>query len=189
MRFGQMAVLVACIAAGAARADTQGQQSEQGNPGEVRAAEKREIRTIQLGNGSTIRYEVLPGDDEQPPGELVVMHMEPPPAAPRPAAVEPADQNAPGDRSSAAVRTALRRVAACEELRGRLAARLFELRGLNVDPDVALWVQHNLYFAGGPGPALQVFAEPLFFTALQSDATARGLAVDLARCEREAHRG
>jgi len=32
-------------------------------------------------------------------------------------------------------------------------------------------------------PALQVFADPLFFSSMQSDSTARGLAVELAHCE------
>jgi len=88
----------------------------------------------------------------------------------------------------AAVRSYQRRRAVCEDLRMQLAARLLELRGVAVDPDVALWVERNLYFAGDGIPALQVFADPLFFSALQSDSTARGLAVDLARCEQAARR-
>jgi len=193
MRFGPMVVLVGFFAAVAASAGAQEQQSEQAKRGEARtdaqqdAAPRREVRTLDLGNGSTIRYEVLPGDDQEPAGELVVVHMEPPPpAATRQARVEPADQIEPRDRPAPVVQ---RRNVACEELRGRLAARLFELRGLDVDSDVALWVHRNLYFAGGPTPVLQLFADPLFFTALQSDATARGLAVELARCEGPLHRG
>ena len=140
-----------------------------------------ETRTLDLGGGSYIRYEVMPGDDEQPPGELVVMHMEPPPAAPQPAQATPEDQ--PETRARAAVRSYQRRRAACDDVRMQLAGRLLELRGVQVDPDVALWVTRNLYFTGDGVPAVQVFADPLFFSAMQSDSTARGLAVELAHCE------
>jgi len=145
--------------------------------------EKRETRTLQLGGGSYIRYEVMPGDDEQPPGELVVMHMEPPPAAPPPQQAQAASDDQPESRARAALRSVQRRRAACEDLRMQLAARLLELRGVQVDPDVALWVTRNLYFTGDGVPALQVFADPLFFSSMQSDSTARGLAVELAHCE------
>ena len=139
------------------------------------------MRTLDLGGGSYIRYEVMPGDDEQPPGELVVMHMEPPPVAPQPAQATPDDQ--PETRARAALRSYQRQRAACEDLRMQLAGRLLELRGVQVDPDVALWVTRNLYFTGDGVPAVQVFADPLFFSAMQSDSTARGLAVELAHCE------
>ena len=189
MRFAGVVAALLCLAAGAAWADAQQAQPQSGREGQPQAApaaEKRETRTLQLGGGSYIRYEVMPGDDEQPPGELVVMHMEPPAAAPQLAQAQADDQ--PESRVRAAVRSSQRRRAACEDVRMRLAERLLELRGVQVDPDVALWVERNLYFTGDGIPALQVFADPLFFSAMQSDTTARGLATDLARCEDSARR-
>ncbi|HYZ90032.1 MAG TPA: hypothetical protein VE620_12110, partial [Myxococcales bacterium] len=99
-----------------------------------------------------------------------------------------AEEVQPGPDSRAALRTIQRRRAACDELRSRLAARLLELRGVQVDPDVALWIERNLYFAGDGTPALQVFADPLFFSAIQSDFVARGIATDLAHCEQAVRR-
>jgi len=187
MRFAGIIAALLCLAAGTAWADAQQAQPQGGREGQqaAPAAEKRETRTLQLGGGSFIRYEVMPGDDEQPPGELVVMHMEPPPAAQQ--AQSQADDQ-PESRARAVVRAAQRRRAACEDVRMQLAARLLELRGVQVDPDVALWVERNLFFTGDGIPALQVFADPLFFSAMQSDTTARGLATDLARCEEAARR-
>jgi hypothetical protein len=190
MSLARVFAALLCLAAGTAWADAQGTQpgtrpqaqSQPDSAGKDKApVEKRETRTLQLGGGSYIRYEVMPGDDEQPPGELVVMHMEPPPAAPQQAQAASDDQ--PESRARAALRSAQRRRAACEDLRMQLAARLLELRGVQVDPDVALWVTRNLYFTGDGVPALQVFADPLFFSSMQSDSTARGLAVELAHCE------
>ncbi|MFL5309422.1 MAG: hypothetical protein ACJ79H_03100 [Myxococcales bacterium] len=192
MRFARVVAAVLCLAAGAAWADAQ-QAQPRGRQAQARSdakesvsIEKRETRTLQLGGGSYIRYEVMPGDDEQPPGELVVMHMEAPPAAPQAAQASSDDQ--PESRARAAVRSYQRRRAACDDARMRLAARLLELRGVQVDPDVALWVTRNLYFAGDGVPAVQVFADPLFFSAMQSDSTARSLAVELAHCEDAARR-
>jgi hypothetical protein len=190
MRFARVFAALLCLAAGTAWADAQraqpkARQLAQAQPDSAAkdktAVEKRETRTLQLGGGSYVRYEVMPGDDEQPPGELVVMHMEPPPAAPQQAQAATEDQ--PDSRARAAVRAVQRRRAACEDVRMQLAARLLELRGVQVDPDVALWVTRNLYFTGDGVPALQVFADPLFFSSMQSDSTARGLAVELAHCE------
>ena len=187
MRFARVVSALLCLAAGAASADAQrarprtAQAQTPPDAKEKAAVEKREMRTLQLGGGSYIRYEVMPGDDEQPPGELVVMHMEPPPVAPQPAQATPDDQ--PETRARAALRSYQRQRAACEDLRMQLAGRLLELRGVQLDPDVALWVTRNLYFTGDGVPAVQVFADPLFFSAMQSDSTARGLAVELAHCE------
>jgi hypothetical protein len=190
MRFARVVAALLCLAAGTAWADAQqaqpqaGQAQAQADP--KAAVEKRETRTLQLGGGSFIRYEVMPGDDEQPPGELVVMHMEPPPAAPQPAQASADEQ--PESRARAAVRSSQRRRAACDEVRMQLAARLLELRGVQVDPDVALWVTRNLYFTGDGVPAVQVIPDPLFFSAMQSDTTARALAVELAHCEEAVRR-
>lgn len=181
-----------CLAAGTAWADAQqaqpqaGQAQAQPDAKDKPAVEKRETRTLQLGGGSYIRYEVMPGDDEQPPGELVVMHMEAPAPAPQQAQAAADDQ--PEARARAAVRAVQRKRAACDDLRMQLAARLLELRGVQVDPEVALWIQRNLYFAGDGVPALQVVADPLFFSAMQTDSTARGLATDLAHCEQSLRR-
>lgn len=196
MSFARVVAALLCLAAGAAWADAQQAQPQSGagkqsqpDPAAKDKVEKRETRTLQLGGGSYIRYEVMPGDDEQPPGELVVMHMEtPPPAATQQPEAAPDDQA--GSRARAAVRAAQQRRAACDDLRMQLAARLLELRGVQVDPDVALWVTRNLYITGDGIPAVQVFADPLFFSAMQTDTTARGLAVDLAHCEQAVvHRG
>jgi hypothetical protein len=183
---------VLCLVAGAAWADAQQaerkQPAETGNAGTKAASGPREMKTLQLGNGSYIRYEVLPDDDQQPPGELVVMHFDTPKPAPAPTQEEAqaAEDDAAAARAKAAARSSQRRRAACDDLRMRLAARLLELRGVQVDPDVAQWIQRNLYFTADGTPALQVFADPLFFSAIQSDFVARGLATDLAHCEQAA---
>jgi hypothetical protein len=188
MRFIRGGALLLCLTVGAARADAQSKETQQSEKDAAAqkngATEKREMRTLQLGNGSYIRYEVLPGDDEQPPGELIVMHMEEPKVAP----ARGAEEVQPGAEVRAALPSAEQRRTGCEEPRGRLAARLLELRGVQVDPDVALWIQRNLYFTGDGTPAVQVFADPLFFSALQNDSTARDLATELARCEEAAQR-
>ena len=192
MSFARVIAALLCLAAGTAWADAQQvqprseKQSQPDPAAKGKAVEQREVRTLQLGGDSYIRYEVMPGDDEQPPGELVVMHMEPPSPAPQPAQASADDQQE--SRARAAVRSYQRRRAACDDLRMQLAARLLELRGVQVDPDVALWVTRNLYFTGDGVPAVQVFADPLFFSAMQSDSTARGLAVELAHCEEAVRR-
>ena len=100
----------------------------------------------------------------------------------------PAEEQAQ-TRARAAAQSAQRSRAACDDLRMRLAARLLELRGVQVDPDVAAWIQRNAYFTADGVPALQVFADPLFFSAMQSDSHARALATDLAHCEGTTRRG
>ena len=183
MRFTTIGALLLCLAPWSARADAQSKEKPQ-TQSDAAATEKREMRTKQLGNGSYIRYEVMPGDDEQPPGELVVMHMEAPTVTPSQART--AEQVQPGPDARAALRTIQRRRAACDDVRGQLAARLLELRGVQVDPDVALWIERNLFFASDGTPALQVIPDPLFFSAMQNDSTARDLATELARCEQAA---
>ena len=191
MQFIRIGAALLFLVGGAARADAQSKERQQTQAQSESAQkngapEKREMRTKQLGNGSYIRYEVMPGDDEQPPGELVVMHMEAPKVTP--AEAQTAEEVQPGPDARAALRTVERRRAACEELRMRLAARLLELRGVQVDPDVALWIERNLYFTGDGTPAVQVFADPLFFSAMQNDSAARDLATELARCEETARK-
>jgi len=197
MPFTKIGAVVLCLAAGAASADAQQADQRkqpvqtQATAGGKAATEPREMKTLQLGNGSYIRYEVLPDDDQQPPGQLVVMHFDASNAAPAAAEAETqaADDDQAETRARAAIRSAQRHRAACDDLRMRLAARLLELRGVQVDPDVALWIQRNSYFTGDGVPAVQVFADPLFFSAMQSDSTARALATDLAHCEGTAQKG
>src|SRR5712671_8116210 len=101
MRFAGVLAALLCLAAGtwadAQQAQPKARRLAQAQPDSAAkdkaAGEKRETRTLQLGGGSYIRYEVMPGDDEQPPGELVVMHMEtPPPAATQQPEAAPDDQ-------------------------------------------------------------------------------------------------
>jgi hypothetical protein len=194
-----MGALTLCLVAGAAKADAQQtDQSKQGSQaasstGAAKATSApREMKTMQLGNGSYIRYEVMPDDDQQPPGQLVVMHFDAPakPApAPTAAEAQAADDEQAQTQARAAAKSAQRSRAACDDLRMRLAARLLELRGVQVDPDVAAWIQRNTYFTADGVPALQVFADPLFFSAMQSDSHARAIATDLARCEGTTRKG
>jgi hypothetical protein len=195
MSLTRVGAVALCLVAQAAWADPQ-QAEQQKQPrtaqsGATKATSApREMRTLQLGNGSYIRYEVMPDDDAQPPGQLVVMHFDAPKAgaATTQAEAQATDDEAVASRDRTAVRDAQRRRTACDDLRGRLAARLLELRGVQADPDVALWIQRNLYFAGDGNPALQIAPDPLFFTAMQSDSTARALATDLAHCEEAVRR-
>jgi hypothetical protein len=139
------------------------------------------VRTKVLPGNGYIRYQVEPGDDQQPPGELVVLHEERKPVpAPELAAAEEPPPPAPPQRA---------RARACGDERGKLLSRLFEMQGLQIDPDFARWLERNralgtsgitnLFLAGG---------EPLLQLAVKTDGIARTLAEDLARCE-AAHRG
>ena len=197
MSFTRMGAVALCLVAGSAKADAQqADQTKQTPPAASSGGAKattapREMKTLQLGNGSYIRYEVMPDDDQQPPGQLVVMHFDAPakPApAPTAAEAQAAEDEQAQTRARAAAKSAQRSRSACDDVRGRLAARLMELRGVQVDPEVALFIQRNLYFTGDGVPALQVFADPLFFSAMQSDSQARALATDLAHCD-QASRG
>jgi hypothetical protein len=142
------------------------------------APAQAQVRTKVLPGNGYIRYQVEPGDDEAPPGELVVLHEERRAApAPQPAIVEEAPPPAPRPQARS-----------CADERGKLLSRLFEMQGLQVDPDFARWLERNralgtsgirnLFLAGG---------EPLLQLAVKTDGIARALAEDLARCE-AAHR-
>ncbi len=107
---------------------------------------KREVRTMILpGDSGYIRYEVLPGDDDLPPGEMTVIHEDAPPAPPTDtqaqmqtktqtqAEAKPySADDSPQTRRRMAKRQ--RQYALCAPIRGKLAARLLELHGLEVDP-------------------------------------------------------
>jgi hypothetical protein len=82
------------------------------------------------------------------------------------AAQEPREQQ----QAAPSVRAVAR---ACDGPRARLAVRLLELRGLEVDEVTAPWLWQRLAF----------FGESLPLSALQSDLFARNLAVELAHCE------
>jgi hypothetical protein len=143
------------------------------------APAQAQVRTKVLPGNGYIRYQVEPGDDQEPAGELVVLHEERKPApAPQPAVVEEAP-------APAAPRL---RARPCADERGKLLSRIFEMQGLQVDPDFARWLERNralgttgitnLFLAGG---------EPLLQLAVKTDGIARSLAEDLARCQ-AAHR-
>jgi hypothetical protein len=146
-----------------------------------RKSDRPQVRIIELPNGSTIRYELSPGESEEPGGQLAVMHFETPPAEPpraaRPAEVEETAPRPPPRKSH--------RRPSCDQIRDRLSARLLELRGLSVDPEVAGFIQRNLYFAGGPAHPVLVAPDPLFLEAIRSDLTARSLVQEWAQCERQ----
>jgi hypothetical protein len=61
----------------------------------------------------------------------------------------------------------------CNDLHAKLAVRLLQLRGFDVDEASAPWIWQRI----------SVFGEELPLSALQSDSTARNLAIELAQCE------
>jgi len=139
------------------------------------ADEAPQMRTKVLPGHGYIRYEVLPGDDEVPAGELIVVHEERrPQPAPDTAAAEEAPRAPPR-----------REEKACASTRAKLIARLYEVQGIQVEPEFAEWLEKNL--ATGMGSTLPVQllgGDPLLISAMKADGVARGLAEDLARCER-----
>ncbi|HEY6908073.1 MAG TPA: hypothetical protein VI356_01780 [Myxococcales bacterium] len=140
-----------------------------------------QVRTKVLPGNGYIRYQVEPGDDQEPAGELMVVHEERRAArAPEPAVAEEAPAPAPAPRSPAR---------SCAGERGKLLARLFQMQGLQIDPDFARWLEHNR--ALGTAGITNLFlagSEPLLQLAVKTDGIARTLAEDLARCE-AAHSG
>ena len=151
---------VAALAAAAQRVQGTGEESQM-------------RRKVLPGHGY-IRYEVLPGDEETEPGELIVVHEERRPA-PLPEAVQ-AQSPAP---------VARRDQTPCSGLRAKLVARLFEVQGLQVEPEFAEWLERNLTMGGSDVKTIRIEGgTPQLLTALQVDGVARGLAEELARCER-----
>jgi|SRR5438876_6048543 len=139
------------------------------------AGDAPQMRTKSLPGYGYIRYEVLPGDDQAEPGELIVVHEERRQSPAQTEATEP--QPAP----TATVRESR---AACAGLRGKLLARVFEMQGIQVEPELAQWLEKNLAMGTSDLRAIQIYGgQPLLLTALQVDSVARGLAEDLARCE------
>ena len=139
------------------------------------AGDASQMQTKVLPGHGYIRYEVLPGDEETEPGELIVVHEERRPTPP-PEAVQ--EQSLP-------VPAARRDLKACSELRAKLLARLFEVQGLQVEPAFAEWLERNLSMGGSDVKTIRIQGgTPQLLTTLQVDGVARGLAEDLARCER-----
>ena len=134
------------------------------------------MRTKSLPGYGYIRYEVLPGDDQAEPGELIVVHEE--------RRQSPAQTEATEPQPSAPAATVRESGAACAGLRGKLLARVFEMQGIQVEPELAQWLEKNLAMGTSDLRAIQIYGgQPLLLTALQVDSVARGLAEDLARCE------
>jgi hypothetical protein len=134
-----------------------------------------QTRTKVLPGHGYIRYEVLPGDEEAEPGELIVVHEERRPAPPKEAAAEEPAPAAPKARDQQF----------CAGTRAKLLARLFEMRGMQVEPELAEWLDRNLSMGNSDAKTIQLLGpDPLLLTAVKTDGIARGLAEDLARCER-----
>ena len=132
-----------------------------------------EVRTKVLPGNGYIRFEVLPGDDEQPAGELIVTHVD---------AVAPAPPAGPAPVS--APEPVAERPDPCAPLRAKLLARLFEMRGLTVEPALAEWLERNLQLGTRSLFGISAEGEPLLVIGMKTDASIRSLADDLARCER-----
>jgi len=143
------------------------------------AGEGSQMRTKVLPGHGYIRYEVLPGDEETEPGELIVVHEERRPAPPSPEVVQTQSPAPPARREQKP----------CAAVRAKLVARLFEVQGLQVEPEFAEWLERNLTMGGSDVLTIRIEGgTPQLLTALQVDGVARGLAEELARCERVATR-
>jgi hypothetical protein len=137
----------------------------------------RQMRTLKV-DGGYIRYEVLPGDADEPPGQMTIVESD------RSAGRRAAGSEATEQRAAAPeARTQQPPRDACRRERARLAVRLFELKGLDVPGDLALWLQeHPTFYA--PDPLSLNNDGPTLAALIQSDWTAQGYAEDLVRCER-----
>jgi hypothetical protein len=141
-----------------------------------------QVRTKVLPGNGYIRYQVEPGDDQRPAGELVVLHEE------RKSA--PAPEVTAGEEAPLPAPPPPPRARACADERGKLLSRLFEMQGLQIDPDFARWLERNRALGtSGVSNLFLVGGEPLLQLAVKTDGIARSLAEDLARCEAAAHRG
>lgn len=141
-------------------------------------AQQAQTRTRVLPGHGYIRYEVLPGDEQAEGGQLIVVHEDRQPAPP-PDASAAADD---GIRDSLPARPAARPL--CSGLRAKLLARVFEMQGMQIEPEFAAWLEKNLTLGSSGVRTIQLLGgDPLLLTALKADGVARGLAEDLARCE------
>ena len=136
-----------------------------------------QMKTKVLPGNGYIRYQVLPGDDEKPPGELIVTHDDTQPAPARPQQDVPPPPEEQQQPPAAAADP-------CEPLRAKLLERMLEMRGLTVEPDFAAWLERNLNLGTRSLFAVGVAqGEPLVLLSIKTDEVARGIAEDLARCE------
>jgi len=141
------------------------------------AGDEPQMRTRSLPGYGYIRYEVLPGDEQAEPGELIVVHEERRQSPPQTetAALEASAPAAPSREPNA-----------CAGLRGKLLARVFEVQGIQVEPEFAQWLERNLAMGTPDLRTVQIYGgQPVLMTALQVDGTARALAEELARCEQK----
>ena len=107
--------------------------------------EAPQMRTKVLPGYGYIRYEVLPGDEEAPPGELIVMHEERRPGPPSDAAAEEVPARRPARQEQAA----------CSRPRAKLVApiakqpawaeqvRLFDTLVAPLEPDDLVIASRN----------------------------------------------
>ena len=144
---------------------------QQAQPGDA-----PQMRTKSLPGYGYIRYEVLPGDDQAEPGELIVVHEERRPAP------QPTEATAPEPAAPAPQRVQ----SPCAPLRAKLLVRLLQVQGLDVQPELAEWLERNLAMGTRDVNTIQIFnGQPILLTALQVDGVARALADDLAACEKK----
>lgn len=143
-----------------------------------------QMKTRVLPGHGYIRYEVLPGDDQAEPGEVIVVHEERRPTPLREA--EPASEQPMEGLVSGAIGDNIGIAARCSELRAKLLVRIFEMQGMQIEPAFAAWLERNLSLgSSGVRTIHRLGGEPLVVTALKVDGVARGLAEDLARCEQQ----
>jgi hypothetical protein len=144
------------------------------------------MRTRVLPGHGYVRYEVLPGDEEAEPGEVTVVHEERRPVREAGAGGEPSPSGESAVVTGDDVGRSRRGRPACSGIRAKLVARLFEMQGMQIEPEFAAWLERNLDLGRSGVRTLQLLGgEPLLVTALKADGVARGLAEDLARCERQ----
>ena len=154
-----------------------------GAPPTKAAKPSRPMRTLKV-DGGFIRYEVLPEDAQSPPGELFFIATSQPGHArssePRYGDVAQRDE-APAQKRRDRARPASDK---CRDAQAKLAVRYFELEGLDVPPDLALWLQdHPSFFSElQPGAGSYIFG-PTMAALVQRDQNARIYAEELARCE------
>jgi hypothetical protein len=137
-----------------------------------------QMRTRVLPGYGYIRYQVLPGDEEAESGEVIVIHEERR-SAPPPEAIAPLDE--PEQFLPRPSRHEPR--SDCSAPRAKLLARLFEVQGMQIEPEFAVWLERNLALGTSGANTVLLGGDPLLISALKADPVARGLAEDLARCE------
>ncbi len=134
-----------------------------------------QMRTRVLPGHGYIRYEVLPGDDQAEGGDLIVIHEERPAPPPPDVALAPEEPPPPPRREERSV---------CGGIRAKLVARIFEMQGLELEPEFAAWLERNMTIGTSGVKSIQILGgDPLLVTAIKADGVARGLAEDLSRCE------